>query len=167
MKHYDQASLEAQFLIDNFPRSEYVEEAYIIKARSIAAILPASKRDQTRTEELIKHLERFIETYPKSEYLSEARKILYQGRVRIAEKELRNGLFYKRRGDLDAAVIYFRTVINRFPETPAAREARYNLAQIRERQLRLDDARKHYLQLADSLDEWGRRAKERLTEIEK
>ena len=167
MKHYDQANLEAQFLIDNFPRSEHVEEAYLIKARALYATLPSSKRDQTQTEEAINTLEQFIEIYPNSKFLPEIRKILFHCRSRIAEKELKNGLFYKRRGDLGAALIYFRMIIARYPETPVAREARYNLARILEKRLRIDDARKHYQQLTDSLDVWGKKAKERLAEIEK
>ncbi len=167
LKHYDQADLEAQFLIENFPRSEYVEEAYIIRARALYATLPSYKRDQSRTEETIKLLERFIEAYPSSKFLGEAREILYHCRSRVARKALTNGLFYKKRGDLDAAIIYFQLVIDRYPETPSAREARYNLARIMEKRLRIDEARRHYTELADSLDEWGKKAKERLERIEK
>ncbi|HIE06027.1 MAG TPA: outer membrane protein assembly factor BamD [bacterium (Candidatus Stahlbacteria)] len=167
MKHYEQASLEAQFLIENFPRSELVEEAYIIRVRALFAALPPYRRDQSRTMETIKILEQFIENYPSSKFLDEAREILYKCRSRISQKLLKNGRFYKRRGDLDASVIYFNMILNRYPETVAAREAMYCLAEILEHKLRIEEARRHYSVLADSTDEWGMKAKKRLEEIGK
>ncbi|MCK4321079.1 outer membrane protein assembly factor BamD [candidate division WOR-3 bacterium] len=111
MKVYEEALPEFQFLIVNFPNSEYTEMAYLRKAQCLGNLSPIAQRDQTMTKEAIEIYEEFIVRYPYSIYLEEA----IEGRNRMHEKLnqklLETAKIYIKMGKDESAKIYLNGVI--------------------------------------------------------
>ncbi len=164
---YLQAALEFEFLIRNFAHSPYQEESALLQAISFYERSPPYNRDQTLTKKAIELLEDFLRAYPNTKFESEARKSLLACREKLARKDLENGKLYLKTKEFAAADIYFRSVIDNYPETRWAREAKFYLGESFFRRKRYDEAKEFYNELIDDNDLWQKKAKERLSEIEK
>lgn len=68
-------------------------------------------------------LESMIAVYPESPLAEEARRELAALNDKFAQKIYNNGMFYMRRNGNHSAVIYFREVVDTYPETPTAKAA--------------------------------------------
>lgn len=109
---YNEAMDEFQFLIYNFPNSNWSEKALLRKAQCLEKISPIPQRDQTVTREALDTYERFIEKYPYSKFLDEAR----QGKNRVEEKLNKKlieiGETYLKMGIEKAATVYLKRAAN-------------------------------------------------------
>ncbi len=68
-------------------------------------------------EKAIKSFEEFIEKYPESEFVDEAKEELKKLNERKSERIYEIAKFYEKSGDLDAAKIYYQQVIEQFPDS--------------------------------------------------
>ena len=73
-------------------------------------------RDQTETQEAIRELTNFIERYPRSSLLPEARQRLREARDRIGDHELGVGVQYYRTKWYPGAIDRLRALLERDPE---------------------------------------------------
>jgi outer membrane protein assembly factor BamD len=121
----DYASAEAEYgdLLSDYPTSPLVPVAeFKLGVSYYDQSLPPAL-DQEMTRKAIAQLEHFKATYPGSDLVTEADRLLAELRSRLAEKEYKNALLYITLKDPEAARIYFETVALDYPETDWARKA--------------------------------------------
>jgi outer membrane protein assembly factor BamD len=74
------------------------------------------QRDQTETKEAIRELELFIQRYPNSPLLGEARQKLREAKDRLGQHDYEVGLYYYRIKWYPGAIDRFRELLERDPE---------------------------------------------------
>jgi outer membrane protein assembly factor BamD len=165
-KDYTQAVVEFDYLLRNFSNSIFSEEAYLYRAQSYFFSAPSYERDQTGLTAALSSLNEFLTLYPNSEHTDEIKELIFEGRNRLAKKEVENGKLYIKLKKPNAALLYFDYVLETYPETDVANEARFYTAQVYEKTGKIDDALKLYRELLEDSD-WKERADKRIKEIEK
>jgi outer membrane protein assembly factor BamD len=86
--------------------------------------MSSADRDQTETKEAIAELTLFVQRYPQSPLLPEARKKLRDAQTRLSDSEFHVGYFYYRSRWYPGAVDRFSAVLKNDPEFPH-RDAAY------------------------------------------
>ena len=94
------------------PRADY---AQLQLARSYTAQMLAPERDQTATRDAIKEIEIFLQRFPNSQLMPEARKMEREARDRLSEANYRVGFFYYRIKWYTGAVERFKDVMKADP----------------------------------------------------
>lgn len=94
------------------PRADY---AQLQLARSFAEQMLAPERDQSATKDAIKEIEIFLQRFPNSPLLPEARTLERQARDRLSESGYRVGFFYFRLKYYPGAIDRFEEVIKADP----------------------------------------------------
>jgi len=166
-KDYEQAALEFEFLIRHFAHSPFQGEAALLQATSYFQRTPSFHRDQMMTKKAIELLEEFLSTYPQTDFEPQARKTLSECRMKLARKDLENGKFYLKVKEYAAAEIYLKSVIDNYPETIWAREAKYWLAESLFGRRRYDEANQLYQELFNENDQWKKKAEKRISQLGK
>jgi len=164
-KDYAQAVIEFEYLIKNFSASSFIEEANFYRAQSYINKAPGWDRDQTETNEAINYLDEFLTRYPNSKFTNDVKNLILSARNRLARKELESGKLYLKLKEPDAAAKYFLFIVETYPETEAAVEAKYHLAGIYRQQHRTEEAIVLYRELLDKA-EWKTRVGKKIREIE-
>jgi len=86
MKDYYLAGYQFERFVSSYPKSEKIEEAAFISAKSYYLLCPAYSKDQKDTSEAIEKLQIFINTYPDSEYIAEANKMVKELDFKLEKK---------------------------------------------------------------------------------
>jgi outer membrane protein assembly factor BamD len=94
------------------PRADY---AQLQIARSFTEQMLAPERDQSATREAIKEIEIFLQRFPNSPLMSEARQLERQARDRLSEASYRVGFFYFRLKYYPGAIDRFKEVLSTDP----------------------------------------------------
>jgi outer membrane protein assembly factor BamD len=89
----------------------------------------AADRDQSATRDVIKELNVFLERYPNSSLMPEARKLLRDARDRLSESSYRIGFTYYRMKWYPGAIDRFRDVLKDDPEFTHRDSVYYYLAE--------------------------------------
>ena len=71
-KDYNMAGYQFERFIKSYPKSEKIPQAAFLGAKSYFMLSPLHSLDQTDTDKALLKLQSFINTYPDSEYFSEA-----------------------------------------------------------------------------------------------
>jgi len=95
------------------PRADYAQFKLAMAHHSQ---MLAAQRDQTETKETIREFGIFIERYPNSSLMDEARARLREAKDRLSESDYRVGLFYFRAKWYPGAIDRFKAVLDRDPE---------------------------------------------------
>ena len=95
------------------PRADY---AQLQLARSYTDQMLAPERDQQATKDAIKEIEIFLQRFPNSKLMPEARKMEREARDRLSEANYRVGFFYYRIKWYTGAVDRFKDVLNSDPQ---------------------------------------------------
>ncbi len=111
------ASSEYENLIRNYPSSEYVQMSRYKLGLCYYNLSPKSQLDQTYTYKAIDALQGFIEYHPTSDLVPDAEKKIHELINKLAKRDYETGLFYMRRELYKAAMIYFDSVIERYPDS--------------------------------------------------
>jgi outer membrane protein assembly factor BamD len=95
------------------PRADYAQYrlAYAYSQQMLAA-----DRDQTATRDVIKELQVFVDRYPNSQLMPDAKKLLREARDRLSESSYRVGRTYFRMRWYPGAIDRFREVLQADPE---------------------------------------------------
>jgi outer membrane protein assembly factor BamD len=163
---YDQAIVEFDYLIRNFPNSVQLEEAYFFRAKAHLLGAPGYDRDLSDLERAIRLLDEFLTRYPNSKFTEDARKEILSARNRLAKKELENGKLYEKLREPEAALLYYKHIMNAYPETESAAEAKFRSARIYEKQGTMPQAIDLYKELLED-SAWQDQAAERIADLEK
>lgn len=127
-KHPIQASLEFEVLLQDFPNSPFREEAhYLLGICSYEEAL-SFERDQSKTRDAVRDFADFIDLYPQSSFTDSAKHYLSVCRERLVKKEIMNARFYEKIDKHEAAIVYYRIIIDEFPQSSYIPESKLSLA---------------------------------------
>jgi outer membrane protein assembly factor BamD len=110
-------------LAEDFPNGEWADDARLRVCEAYRELAPEPTLDQAYTQAAIDHCQALIVYHPDSEHVPAAREIVRRMENRLARKAYLNGQFYARREAFDSAIIYYESVLARWPGSPAAPDA--------------------------------------------
>lgn len=90
---------------------------------------PVYEKDQRETDKAVTTLREFLQKYPNSKYVPEAKKTLTQAEELAARRELYVGDFYFKRERWAGAAGRYKGLAQDYPDTPQAGPAQIKLAQ--------------------------------------
>ena len=108
------------------PRADY---AQLQIARSFIEQMLAPERDQSATKDAIKEIEIFLQRFPNSALMGEARQLERQARDRLSEAGYRVGFFYFRLKYYPGAIDRFKEVLSTDPGFTNRDAVYYHLAE--------------------------------------
>jgi outer membrane protein assembly factor BamD len=99
-----------------FPTNPRADYAQYRLAFAYSKQMVAPDRDQTATHETIKELQVFLDRYPNSSLINDARKLMREARDRLSESSFRVGRTYYRMKWYPGAIGRFREVLKDDPD---------------------------------------------------
>jgi len=139
-KESDQAIVEFDYLIRHFPNSPRLEDALFYRAKALLESAPNYEKDLSGLKRAIQSFDEFLTRFPNSAYTDDVKREILAARNRLARKELENGRLYGKLKEPQAALLYYQYVIETYPETESAAEARFRAALIHEHSGRFQEA---------------------------
>jgi outer membrane protein assembly factor BamD len=122
-KQYTLSGYQFESFVSGYPKSEKVQEAAYLGAKSYSMLSPIYSLDQTDTFKAIEKLQNFIDTYPKSEYLGEANESMRILTEKIEKKVFENAKGYNTVSEYKAAMVALDNFIIDFPGTKFKEDA--------------------------------------------
>lgn len=116
-KDYLMAGHYFNTLKEDFPKSEYVEEAQFMVGYCFYLDSPKPRLDQTVTQKAIDALQLFINVNPSSERVEEANRLIIELRDKLVYKSYLSGKLYYDLGNYKAAVVALDNSLKEFPDT--------------------------------------------------
>lgn len=107
----------------SYPKSEKLEEASFLGAKSYYMLSPAYTKDQKETKEAIEKLQTFINLFPESEYLPEANKLVQELDFKLEKKAYSIAKQYNHISDYQASIKSFDNFIFEFPGSTLREDA--------------------------------------------
>lgn len=104
---------EFQTFYPTHPRADY---AQLQLARSFTGQMLAPERDQSATRDAVREIEVFLQRYPNSALMPQARALERDARDRLSEASYRVGFFYYRARWYPGAIDRFREVLEKDPK---------------------------------------------------
>ena len=151
LKQYSDARVEFESLQMEYPRSPFVEESHYRIGQMRYLRSHNARRDQTETKEAIRLLGDYIDLYPNGVFADSARHFRTLAVEKLAEKEFRNAMFYRRQKEHNASLIYFNTLLTQYPQSKFIPEAVVGTVEALTAVGRVEDAREtlETLEMAD------------------
>lgn len=115
-KDYISASFFFKRFAQLYPLSEKAEEASFQAAFCYYKDSPSYSLDQSNTDDALKELQKFVNTYPNSEKVAECNKLIDELRAKLQKKAFNIAMLYYHMEDYPAAVKCFENLITDFPE---------------------------------------------------
>ena len=127
MEEYDEASNGFDRYVRFSPDFSKIENARYRICQ--CAILSANtyQRDQSQTRYALDQLQMFIEDFPQSDLVNEAELAILDLRLKLARKEYEVGRMYLKLEEYESALVYFKSVLNHYYDTPIADDARIGI----------------------------------------
>lgn len=116
------AANEFRMLATSRPNSPVADDAQLGMCRSYWELSPSIPRDQEYTRRAIDACTRLIEYFPRSPLDGDARELIGDARVKLAEKRSRVGTWYYERKYYESAIIYFESTVQEYPDAPVVPE---------------------------------------------
>lgn len=120
---YAEAIGAAQRFLSLHPGSREAPYAYYMVALSHYNQIMGVQKDQKITQQALDSLGELVRRYPNTDYAADARLKIDLARDHLSGKEMEVGRFYQNQGLYLAAIIRFRTVVDRFDTTSHVPEA--------------------------------------------
>ena len=124
-EQYYLAGYQFESFVALYPKSEKVEEATFLSAKSYSELSPAYTLDQVDTDKAITKLQAFINTYPNSQYLTEANEIVKVLREKLEKKAFEIAKQYNTISEFKPAIKALDNFIADYPGTPFKEKALY------------------------------------------
>jgi outer membrane protein assembly factor BamD len=115
-------------LYESFPDDTSADDAALEAARSYRRLWRKPVLDATYGETALATYNTLLGLFPASEHADAARAEIFELEEWFASKNFETGRYYFRRKAFDSAIIYLKTVIDRWPHVPRARDAMLLLA---------------------------------------
>ncbi len=110
---------------NTFPNSDFAEDAKFMTAYCNYMLSPTARLDQTSTGNAIEDFQLFINTYPKSDRVPEANRLIDELRDKQEEKAFAEADLYYKLNDYRSANHTYRNVIREFPDAEDVERARF------------------------------------------
>jgi len=137
-EEYALAAVEYRILTADFGYSEYIDDAFFLEGLCAFEMTQRAERDQRQAYDALSKIERFLSIFPDSPRREEALRVREQIHDLLAKKAFQSAKLYFKRMHYTAAEIYFRKVIDQYPDTSWAARSWYYIGYIS--QYREDDA---------------------------
>ncbi len=124
-KNYYLASYQFESFIKSFPKSQKIEEASFLAAKSHYMMSPAFSLDQEETVTAIEKIQIFMNNYPNSEYSDECNQLIKELQNKIEKKEFEVAKQYYTIFDYKAAINSMDNFIGEFVGSKFREEALY------------------------------------------
>jgi outer membrane protein assembly factor BamD len=122
-KQYYLAGYQLENYAATYPKSEKREEAAFLGAECYYRLSPIYSLDQIDTQKALSKLQKFIDTYPNSEYLPKANEYVKELREKEEKKVFEVAKQYNLISDYKAAIKAFDNFIADYPGTPFKEQA--------------------------------------------
>lgn len=116
-------------LVESFPDDSLSDDAALEAARSYWKMWRKPALDPTYGETSLATYNTLLGLYPTSPLVPQAQKELSELENWFAIKNYEAGLFYLRRKAYDSAILYFKDVLQRWPNSPTAKTTSLRLVQ--------------------------------------
>lgn len=123
MKDYYIAGYQFERFASSYPKSEKAAEASFLGAKSYYMLSPRYTKDQKETNEAIDKLQTFIDTYPETEYVSEANTLMKELEFKLEEKAFAIAKQYNTISDFKASIKSFDNFLFDFPGSSLREDA--------------------------------------------
>ena len=151
-REYALAEVEYRILINDYGYSDWVDDAFFLEGVCAFRQTPRFERDQTKSYQALERLNRFLQTFPSSPRLEEARAMIREIHEKLAHKDFTAAKLYFSKKHLDASLVYLNKIIDLYPETIWAARSGYYRASIKEFRLDLAGAIEDYRSVLASKD---------------
>ena len=171
-EEYLAATYEYERVYMDYPSSEFAPEAHYKKSLCYHKLSPTATLDQENTQFAIDEFNRFIDDYPSHPLVSEAQEKIEELTAKLAYKEYLNAELYKKskhlENHLEAALFYYRYVIDKYPRTIWADYARFGIGEVNFKREEYEIAKEIFLLLVnkDADMELKKKASKMLERIE-
>ncbi len=112
------------------PTNEAIPYVLFQEGTSYYRLMESPDRDQSATKKMIQIYERLLRRFPDSPYTHEAKKRIGQGRERLAQHEIVVAKWYFRTRHYPQARMRLLTVLEKYPDTEASRDAKKLLSKV-------------------------------------
>jgi len=112
-----------------YPTSTRADYAQFRLATALAEQMLAAERDQSNTREVVKEMQVFLDRYPNSSLMPDARALMRRAKDRLSEASYRVGFFYFRSRWYPGAIDRFKEVLAADPEFTNRDAVYYHLAE--------------------------------------
>jgi outer membrane protein assembly factor BamD len=155
-ENYRAAATGYQTFIERYPADDEVPYAMFRRGLSFFSLIPSDwfifpasyTRDRAPTRDALRELRAFIDRFPDSEYVAEARDRIRDCLAELARGELSVAEFYLNRDEPVAAALRARTVLREYGESGLAPEALLLMGRIALEAGQRDAARGYFALLA-------------------
>ncbi|MGH7676965.1 MAG: outer membrane protein assembly factor BamD [Gemmatimonadaceae bacterium] len=120
-------------LFESFPDDTLADDAALLAGRQYKRLWRKPALDPTYGETALTAYNALLGLYPDSEHAEAARREIAELEQWFATKDYESGMYYYRRKAWDSALIYFRSVLARWPNVPRARDALLRMAEANQR----------------------------------
>lgn len=127
--NYDDAILALDRFIELHPGASDIDYAYYLKALAYYEQISDVARDQGLTKEALNAFDTLIQRFPESKYARDAKLKMDLTNDHLAGKEMEIGRYYLNRGETNAAINRFRTVVKDYQTTTHTAEALHRLVE--------------------------------------
>jgi len=124
---YYEAEEEFNKVVSRYPDSEWASAAKFQIASCRASLSKGPAYDQGAMQEAKERFEEFVKEHPDAVLSLEAEKNISQIREKEAKASLDIARFYEKQKAFDSARIYYKDVIDNYPESPWVNEAKAGL----------------------------------------
>ena len=124
-KQYTLSGYQFESFVSSYPKSEKLQEAAYLGAKSYSMLSPVFSLDQTDTNKALDKLQSFIDTYPNSEYVTEANSVVKVLSEKIEKKVYENAKGYNTISDFKSAIVALDNFVADYPGTPFKEDALY------------------------------------------
>ena len=130
MCHYEQenyliAAFHFKNIHDSYPLSTYAEESLYMTGFCHYKMSPDINLDQSSTEKAIDAFQLFINTYPKTDKMSECNMLMERMRRKLEIKSFNGAELYLKTKNYKAAATSFNILLSQDPDTKDAEKAQY------------------------------------------
>jgi outer membrane protein assembly factor BamD len=129
---YALAEVEYRILINEYGYSDWADDAFYLEGVCAFEQTPRFERDQTKSYQALERLNRFLQMFPSSPRVEDARGTIRDIHAKLAHKDFAAAKLYFSKKRYDASFVYLAKVIELYPETIWAARSRYYRARIEE-----------------------------------
>ncbi|MES2410939.1 MAG: outer membrane protein assembly factor BamD [Bacteroidota bacterium] len=124
-EQYYLAGYQFESFVSSYPKSEKIEEASFLGAKSFTFLSPVYSLDQTDTYKAVDKLQNYIDSYHDGKNIEEANLLAKKLREKLEKKAFENAKIYNTISDYKAAMVAFDNFMINFPGTTYKEKALY------------------------------------------
>jgi len=112
-----------KFVVERFPDGEFADDAQFRMGMSYYAIAKKARYNRKAFDFSVMNFQKYVRLYPKGEFVEEAQSKIKELDYRGAKGTFNVARFYEKKKKTDAALIYYREVVAKYPLSEWAEKA--------------------------------------------